>query len=264
MGAEDREGREEGRPAGVQRRRSRASSPWRCSSTPPATRTAASWRPSRSCSAAPSRPRRASGRRSRAHPSSCCTGAPISSFPAFVTSVSAKYTLFTSERPADPGPVLGLARGDAAASSGGRTRPRAAMRCGAPTPMVAGDSLASVAYAEYGDPAAWRAVARFNGIDDPLRCRAGYSAPAAASRGAVSMSSTNTFLVEIDGTALPEDMAALLIAALRRRQPAVPRPVRAAVPRPGAPRRWRKTGAKVGSTVKISVSTSTTARHPSS
>ena len=39
--------------------------------------------------------------------------------------------------------------------------------------MVDGDSLASVAYGEYGDPATWRALARFNGIDDPLRCPAG-------------------------------------------------------------------------------------------
>jgi nucleoid-associated protein YgaU len=39
--------------------------------------------------------------------------------------------------------------------------------------LVEGDSLASVAYAEYGDPAAWRAVARFNGVDDPMRCAPG-------------------------------------------------------------------------------------------
>lgn len=35
--------------------------------------------------------------------------------------------------------------------------------------MIDGDSLASVAYAEYGDPALWRHVAAYNGIDDPLR-----------------------------------------------------------------------------------------------
>lgn len=38
---------------------------------------------------------------------------------------------------------------------------------------IAGDSLASVAFAEYGDPAAWRALAAFNGIDDPLRMPTG-------------------------------------------------------------------------------------------
>ena len=69
------------------------------------------------------------------------------------------------------------------------------------------------------------------------------------------MSFTNTFLVEIDGTALPADIAPLLIAAPRRRQPAVPRPLRAALPRPRAPGARRRPGAKVGSAVKISVST---------
>jgi nucleoid-associated protein YgaU len=38
-----------------------------------------------------------------------------------------------------------------------------------------GDSLHSVAYAEYGDPTLWRGLAAFNGIDDPLRVRAGQS-----------------------------------------------------------------------------------------
>ena len=39
--------------------------------------------------------------------------------------------------------------------------------------LVDGDTLASVAYAEYGDPAMWRPLAAFNGIDDPLRLRPG-------------------------------------------------------------------------------------------
>ena len=38
---------------------------------------------------------------------------------------------------------------------------------------MAGDSLASVAFAEYGDPTAWRALAAFNDIDDPLRVPTG-------------------------------------------------------------------------------------------
>src|SRR5262249_20905882 len=36
-----------------------------------------------------------------------------------------------------------------------------------------GDSLASIAYAHYRDPARWRAIAEANGIDDPLRLRRG-------------------------------------------------------------------------------------------
>lgn len=39
--------------------------------------------------------------------------------------------------------------------------------------VVEGDSLASIAYKEYGDAALWRAVAESNGIDDPLRVVAG-------------------------------------------------------------------------------------------
>ena len=36
-----------------------------------------------------------------------------------------------------------------------------------------GDSLQSIAYAAYGDPTLWRAVAEANGIDDPLSLRRG-------------------------------------------------------------------------------------------
>jgi nucleoid-associated protein YgaU len=39
--------------------------------------------------------------------------------------------------------------------------------------VVAGDSLASIAYLEYGDPNGWRRLADANGIDDPLRVRDG-------------------------------------------------------------------------------------------
>jgi nucleoid-associated protein YgaU len=39
--------------------------------------------------------------------------------------------------------------------------------------MVAGDSLPSVAYAEYGDATMWRLLADYNGIDDPMRVAEG-------------------------------------------------------------------------------------------
>jgi hypothetical protein len=35
--------------------------------------------------------------------------------------------------------------------------------------MVAGDSIALLAYQEYGDPQLWRPLAAYNGIDDPMR-----------------------------------------------------------------------------------------------
>jgi nucleoid-associated protein YgaU len=39
--------------------------------------------------------------------------------------------------------------------------------------LVAGDTLAGIAYVEYGNPNLWRAVAELNGIDDPMRLRPG-------------------------------------------------------------------------------------------
>ena len=39
--------------------------------------------------------------------------------------------------------------------------------------VVEGDTLASIANSEYGDPNYWRALADANGIDDPLRVRPG-------------------------------------------------------------------------------------------
>lgn len=96
----------------------------------------------------------------------------IASFPAFVTSVSAKYTLFGS----DGTPIRALCSVALEEmpdeprrqnpTSGGRSVRRAHQ-------VVAGDSLASLAYAEYGDPGQWRRLADYNGIDDPLRVRTG-------------------------------------------------------------------------------------------
>lgn len=39
--------------------------------------------------------------------------------------------------------------------------------------VVAGDTLASLAWREYGDATAWRAIARANDIDDPMRLQTG-------------------------------------------------------------------------------------------
>jgi nucleoid-associated protein YgaU len=39
--------------------------------------------------------------------------------------------------------------------------------------VVAGDSLQSLAWREYGNAAAWRAIAEANGIDDPTRLATG-------------------------------------------------------------------------------------------
>ncbi|MCK0113060.1 peptidase M23 [Ornithinimicrobium sp. F0845] len=96
----------------------------------------------------------------------------VTSFAAFITSVNAKYTLFSSTGT----PIRALcqvaleempvAKWRQNPTSGGRSVRRAHQ-------LVDGDSLASVAYAEYGDPTMWRPLAAFNGIDDPLRVRSG-------------------------------------------------------------------------------------------
>jgi hypothetical protein len=96
-----------------------------------------------------------------------------SSFPAFVTSVSAKFTLFNSNGT----PIR------ATCSVSMEEMPGEEFRKQNPTSgsdeirrvhrTVAGDSLASIAFTEYGDPTAWRALAAFNDVDDPLRVRMG-------------------------------------------------------------------------------------------
>ena len=98
----------------------------------------------------------------------------VRSFVAFVSSVQAKYTLFTGEgTPIRATCSISLEEmpGDPRKqnpTSGGLTL--TSVRT-----VVAGDSLASIAYREYGDPAMWRPLAAFNGIDDPLRLRLGSS-----------------------------------------------------------------------------------------
>ncbi len=96
----------------------------------------------------------------------------VSSFLGYVSSVQAKYTLFapdgtplravcavTVEEVPDQAPKQNPTSGTLAVHSRHT--------------LTAGESLASVAYAEYGDPALWRPLAAFNGIDDPLRVRPG-------------------------------------------------------------------------------------------
>jgi hypothetical protein len=96
----------------------------------------------------------------------------ITGFVSFVTSVSAKYTVFGSdgtpiratcsvsleEMPSEHGPQN---------PTSGTLAARRSHR------LVEGDSLASIAYHEYDDPAMWRQLADFNGIDDPHRLRPG-------------------------------------------------------------------------------------------
>lgn len=94
-------------------------------------------------------------------------GAAIT-FMGYVESVAVKYTMFRAEGT----PIRGtctlamkefpMAPGSTNPTSGGVAGNRTHR-------MVTGDTLASVAYAEYGDPNKWRRLAECNRIDDPMR-----------------------------------------------------------------------------------------------
>jgi len=96
----------------------------------------------------------------------------LTGFLAYISSVSVKYTLFTSGGlpvRATVSVTLEELAGDA---------PRQNPTSGGLVPQrvhttVEGDSLHAIAYREYGNPAMWRAVAEANGIDDPMRLRPG-------------------------------------------------------------------------------------------
>ena len=96
----------------------------------------------------------------------------ITSFASYVTSVSAKFTLFY----ADGMPIRAVCSVAMEEMPGepfkqnptsGSYDVRRVHR------LIAGETLASVAYAEYGDPTQWRPLAAYNGIDDPMRLQAG-------------------------------------------------------------------------------------------
>ena len=108
----------------------------------------------------------------------------ISSFPAFVTSVSAKYTLFTSDGTPDPRGLQRDPGGDARRAVPAEPDVGQPRRAPGRTRMVAGDSLASVAYARVRRPDRCGGRSpRYNGIDDPLRVPRRHRAAAAAARG---------------------------------------------------------------------------------
>ncbi|MGH8899277.1 MAG: LysM peptidoglycan-binding domain-containing protein [Egibacteraceae bacterium] len=100
-----------------------------------------------------------------------CWGTTIE-FTAVLKSVNAKYTLFTSEgAPLRAVCTISL---EEFPEQAGRQNPTSGGL--APLRMhtvVAGDTLQSVAYTEYGSPTLWRAIAEENQIDDPLRLRPG-------------------------------------------------------------------------------------------
>jgi nucleoid-associated protein YgaU len=96
----------------------------------------------------------------------------IVSFPAFITSVQAKYTLFSP----DGTPIRATCSVSMEEMPGdplGQNPTSGALSAHAVHKVIAGDSLASIAFREYGDPAMWRPLAEANNIDDPIRLSVG-------------------------------------------------------------------------------------------
>jgi hypothetical protein len=91
---------------------------------------------------------------------------------AFVKSVGVKYSLF---RP-DGTPIraaCAVTLEEVTVNAEKQNPTSGALRPLRSHTLVAGDSLMSLAYAEYGDPTQWRRLADANGIDDPTATRAG-------------------------------------------------------------------------------------------
>ncbi|PZS32183.1 MAG: peptidase M23 [Pseudonocardiales bacterium] len=92
---------------------------------------------------------------------------------AYVKSVSVKITMFR----ADGSPVRATCSLTLEEVPNKKVKPQnptsGALHASSSHVIVAGDSLASLAYSEYGDPTLWRAIADANRIDDPLRLQPG-------------------------------------------------------------------------------------------
>jgi nucleoid-associated protein YgaU len=98
----------------------------------------------------------------------------LTSFTGYIHSVSVKYTLFT----ADGLPIRGTATvnlEEISKEEQGQNPTSGALSAHRVHTVLTGDTLASIAWREYGDPAMWRAIATTNRIDDPMRLRAGSS-----------------------------------------------------------------------------------------
>ncbi|WP_255605210.1 CIS tube protein [Mycolicibacterium xanthum] len=96
----------------------------------------------------------------------------VTSFPAFITQVQAKYTRFASNGiPVRAVCTVSLEEIDI--TPGKQNPTSGSMSADRVHTVVDGDTLALLAYREYGDPQLWRPLATHNGIDDPMRVPAG-------------------------------------------------------------------------------------------
>jgi hypothetical protein len=89
-------------------------------------------------------------------------------FDAYLQSVDAQYTLFSPEGTPQRATV-NVALVEVPNEPAGQNPTSGAIAGHRTARLVAGDSLHSIAYREYGSAALWRGLAAENGIDDPLR-----------------------------------------------------------------------------------------------
>jgi nucleoid-associated protein YgaU len=96
----------------------------------------------------------------------------ITSFPGFITSVSVKYSLFSSSgTPIRATCTITLEEMPGGAGAQNPTSGSLAVR--RVHRIVENQSLATVAFDEYGDANLWRPLAKFNRVDDPVRLPVG-------------------------------------------------------------------------------------------
>jgi nucleoid-associated protein YgaU len=100
----------------------------------------------------------------------------LSSFTGYIASVNVKYTLFTpGGLPIRGSATVSLEEIPTTEPPPGQNPTSGALSTHRVHTVLTGDTLASIAWREYGDPAMWRTIATTNGIDDPMRLRAGSS-----------------------------------------------------------------------------------------
>jgi hypothetical protein len=104
------------------------------------------------------------------------------SFVAYIESVSATYSLFSpSGTPIRATCQLSITQ--IPLTTQGQNPTSGALEASRTHRVMAGDTLASLAWSEYGDATAWRAIAEANDIDDPMRLEPGTELLLPASSG---------------------------------------------------------------------------------
>ena len=111
----------------------------------------------------------------------------LADFRGYIKTVSAKYSMFDAT-----GKVLRATANitlEEVPTDPKKTNPTSGSRLSRRSRVLKeGDTLQSLAWAEYGDATLWRGLAAFNDIDDPLRLRVGMSVliPSADEAGALA------------------------------------------------------------------------------